>query len=114
MPTYDDLLLRVDEQVPGFGGMFIDSDGWLAVYLLDVSQLAVTSAAIESVFGSNRVPAAGGRAVPGPYPVSQLKGWRERAVGLLTTPGVTAVDLDEGKNRVMVGIEVADRMGVVS
>jgi hypothetical protein len=114
MPTYDDLLLRVDEQVPGFGGMFIDSDGRLAVYLLDVSQLAVTSAAIKSVFGSNRVPAAGVRAVQGQYSVSRLKGWSERAVGLLTTPGVTAVDLDEGKNRVMVGIEAADRMGVVS
>jgi hypothetical protein len=114
MPTYDDLLLRVDEQVPGFGGMFIDSDGRLAVYLLDVSQLAVTRAAIESVFGSNRVPAAGVRAVQGQYSVSQLKAWSERAAGLLRTPGVTVVDLDEGKNRVMVGIEAADRMRVVS
>jgi hypothetical protein len=114
MPIYDDLLLRVDERVPGFGGMFIDSDGRLAVYLLDVSQLAVTRAAIESVFGSNRVPAAGVRAVQGQYSVSQLKTWTERASGLLTTPGVTVVDLDEGKNRVMVGIEAADKMRVVS
>ena len=73
MPTYDDLLLRVDEQVPGFGGMFIDSDGRLPVYLLDVSQLVVTRGAIESVFGSNRVPAAGVRAVQGQYSISHPK-----------------------------------------
>ena len=35
MDRYDDLLVRVEQQVPGFGGMFVDREGRLAVYLLD-------------------------------------------------------------------------------
>ena len=54
--TYDDLLVRVDEQAPGFGGMFIDADGRLAVYLLDTSQLRATRTAIDAVFGSSGLP----------------------------------------------------------
>jgi hypothetical protein len=102
--TYDDLLVRVDEQAPGFGGMFIDADGRLAVYLLDTSQLRTTRAAIDAVFGSSGLP-ADTRAVQGQYSVSQLKTWTERANGLLEMRGVTLVDLDEGKNRVTVGID---------
>ena len=56
--TYDDLLVRVDEQAPGFGGMFIDADGRLAVYLLDTSQLRATRAAIDAGLRIER-PAGG-------------------------------------------------------
>jgi hypothetical protein len=114
MPTYDELLLQVDKQAPGFGGMFIESDGRLAVYMLDTTRQAVTRAAIELVFGKDRVPAAGMRAVKGQYSISQLKGWADRAGRLLTVPGVTIVDMDEGKNRVVVGIDSADRTRAVS
>jgi hypothetical protein len=31
MERYDDLLVRVEQQVPGFGGMFMDREGRLAV-----------------------------------------------------------------------------------
>jgi hypothetical protein len=113
MQTYDDLLVRVDERAPGFGGMFIDSDGRLAVYLLDTKQLAAARTAIEAVFGSSRVPAAGVRALQGQYSVSQLKTWTERTGALLEIPGVTIVDLDEAKNRVTVGIEEGSRTKAV-
>jgi hypothetical protein len=103
--TYDDLLVRVEERAPGFGGMFLDSDGRLAVYLLDTSQLRTARLAIESVFGSNRIPAAGIKALQGQYGVSQLKAWTSRAGRVLGMPGVTIVDLDEGKNRVTIGID---------
>jgi len=109
MQTHDDLLLQVDKQAPGFGGMFIDPDGRLAVYMLDISRLTATRAAIESVFGSSHVPAAGIRAVQGQYSISQLKPWTERAGRLLATPGVTIVDLDERRNRVVIGIDRANR-----
>lgn len=105
METYDDLLVRVDERAPGFGGMFIDLDGRLAVYLLDTRQLPAARSAIEAVFGSNRVPAAGVHALQGQYTVSQLKAWTERAGAVLKMPGVTLVDLDESKNRVTIGVE---------
>jgi hypothetical protein len=103
--TTDDLLVRVERRAPGFGGMFIESDGRLAVYLLDTKQLGAARSAIEAVFGSSRVPAAGVRALQGQYAVSQLKAWTERAGTVLEMPGVTIVDLDEAKNRVTIGVE---------
>ena len=109
MRTYDDLLLEVAKQVPGFGGMFIDAEGRLTVYLLDTTQLPAARSAIELVFGSSHVPAAGIRALQGQYGISQLKAWAERATALLSTPGVTAVDLDEARNRVTVGIDDRSR-----
>jgi len=113
METYDDLLVRVEERAPGFGGMFIDPDGRLAVYLLDPSQLRTARSAIEAVFGADRVPAAGVRALQGQYTVSQLKRWTERAGAVLEMPGVTMVDLDEAKNRVAIGVEDDSRTRAV-
>ena len=105
METHDDLLVRVEQQVPGFGGMFVDREGRLAVYLLDMSQLGAARAAIEAVFGIDSIPPAGVRAIQGQYGVSQLKAWSEMATAILELPGVTAVDLDEARNRVAIGIE---------
>jgi hypothetical protein len=113
MERYDDLLVRVEQQVPGFGGMFIDREGRLAVYLLDTSQLGAARAAIEAVFGVDAIPTAGVRALQGEYLVSQLKAWSEMATGLLELSGVTAVDLDEASNRVAIGVEHKSRMPAV-
>lgn len=112
MATHDDLLVRVDEQAPGFGGMFIDADGRLAVYLLDTSTLPATRKAIDAVFGSSGLP-ADSRAVQGQYSISQLKSWTDRANALLEMDGVTMVDLDEGKNRVTIGIDSDSRSKAV-
>lgn len=105
METYDDLLVRVEERAPGFGGMFISRDGRLAVYLLDPSQLAVARSAIEAVFGPKRVPPSGVYALKGQYTVSQLKQWTERAAEMFEMRGVAMVDLDEAENRVAIGLE---------
>jgi hypothetical protein len=105
MESYDDLLVRVEEQAPGFGGMVIDPDGRLAVYLLDPSQLAAACSAIEAVFGADRVPEAGVYALQGRYVVSELKRWTALATPVLGLSGVTAVDLDEASNRVAIGVE---------
>jgi len=113
METYDDLLIRVERMAPGFGGMFIDPDGRLAVYLLDTAQLPAARSAIEAVFGSSRIPAAGLRALQGQYTVSQLKAWTDRATALLEMPGVILVDLDEAKNRVTIGVEDEPRRRAV-
>jgi hypothetical protein len=113
MDHHDDLLIRVEQQAPGFGGMFIDRDGRLAVYLLDKSELGAARTAIEAVFGVDAVPATGVRALQGQYVVSQLKTWTEMAAGLLELPGVTAVDLDEARNRVAIGVEHKSRMPAV-
>jgi hypothetical protein len=105
METHDDLLLRVERAAPGFGGMYVDDDGRLAVYLKDRAQLPAARAAIEAVFGAGRIPAAGVHAVAGQYTMSQLAAWTRRAGRVLSLPGVVFVDLDEARNRVAVGVE---------
>jgi len=111
--NYDDLLLKVEQRVPGFGGMFIGEDGKLCVYLLDTSQLAAARLAIATVFGPQRVPSAGVRALKGQYTISQLKQWAERAQSVFEIRGVTMVDLDEAKNRVAIGVEDDSRVAPV-
>jgi hypothetical protein len=105
MQTHRDLLVLVEEKVPGFGGMFLGEDGRLVVYLRDPKRVEDVHAAIESVFGRSHIPAAGIRAVRGQYSVSQLIRWSERANELLETAGVAAVGLDETRNRVLIGLE---------
>ena len=113
MESYDDLLIQVERKAPGFGGMYTAEDGQLVVYLLDPSTLNTARSAIESIFGHSIVPAAGVRSIKGRYIVSQLKGWADRATELLAKPGVVAVDLDEARNRVTIGLEkTANKAGV--
>jgi hypothetical protein len=110
--THDDRLIRVEKLAPGFGGMFVDPEGQLAVYLLDTTQLAATRSAIETVFGTD-LPTSRMRAVQGQYVISQLKEWSERAIAVMRLPGVTIVDLDEAKNRVTIGVEEKSQIAAV-
>jgi hypothetical protein len=110
METHDDLLLRVERAAPGFGGMYVDEVGRLAVYLKDPAQLTAARAAIETAFGPGTIPAAGVHAVPGQYTMSQLAAWTRRANRVLSLPGVVFVDLDEARNRVAVGVEDNSRI----
>jgi len=113
METHDDLLLRVERAAPGFGGMFIDRDGRLTVYLMDSAQLPAARAAIESVFGSGVIPAAGLRAAAGQYTVSQLAAWTQQAARVMELPGVALVDLDEVRNRVAIGVDDSSKAQAV-
>jgi hypothetical protein len=113
METHDDLLLRVERAAPGFGGMFIDRDSRLTVYLMDGAQLPAARAAIESVFGQAIIPAAGLRAAAGQYTVSQLAAWTQQAARVMELPGVTLVDLDEARNRVAIGVDHRSRTQAV-
>ena len=113
METHDDLLLRVERAAPGFGGMYVDKDGQLAVYLTDSSRLPAARAAIVAVFGPAAVPAAGMRAVAGQYTLSQLAAWTKRATRVMELPGVVFVDLDEAQNRVAIGVDDSSRTEAV-
>ena len=103
--TIDDLFAEVAKQVPAFGGMFIDSQGHLSVYLLDPTQKAAAESAIASIFGKDRIPVNGILVLQGQYGFLQLKEWFDRANALLAISGVTLVDIDESKNRLKIGLE---------
>jgi len=78
---YDDLLLRVAQRVPAFGGMFFGFEGRqytgvLYIYLLDPSQKEAATQAIISIFGPfypDLLPPREVRMLPAQYSFLQLK-----------------------------------------
>ncbi len=127
--TLDEDLLKIAQQVPGFGGMYIDEDGVLNVYMLEepadaaamVERRAQLEKTLSAVYGADflargrleRVdpdaePTAAApltiKIVKGAYDIPQLADWRRKADGVLAIDGVVFTDLDERSNRLKVGI----------
>lgn len=111
--SYDDLLAEVARRHPGFGGMFINEAGGLSVYLLDPAQGAAAETAIAAVFGPERVPQGGIRVLNAQYGFLQLKEWYDRLGAVWEIPGVAFTDIDEGRNRLAVGLERIAQRGLV-
>lgn len=115
--TIDDLFAKVARRVPAFGGMFLSDDGQvLQVYLTDLKAEVVSAveAAIAAVFGSESIPQGGIRAIRGQYGFLQLKGWHDRMyMVLLTLPGVTLTDIDDARNRLLIGVEKMEMLELV-
>ncbi|MEM4413920.1 MAG: hypothetical protein QXD59_06560, partial [Candidatus Caldarchaeum sp.] len=95
--TYDDLLLRVAQRVPAFGGMFFGFEGRqytgvLHVYLVDPSRKEAAIQAIVDVFGPlypDLLPPREVRMLPAQYSFLQLKEWLDRMNILHNLPEVT-------------------------
>ncbi len=127
--TLDEDLLKVAQQVPGFGGMYIDEGGVLNVYMLEepadaaamLERRAQLEKTLSAVYGADflargrreRVnpdaePTAAAplaiKIVKGAFDIPQLADWRRKADGVLAIDGVVFTDLDERSNRLKVGI----------
>jgi hypothetical protein len=87
-------------QIPGFGGLFYDAEGRPNVYLLDPE--GAGAAAVKSL-GSDVVVRRGD------YEFERLAGWRLELRPLLAMPGVVSLDADEGRNRVVIGVDASSR-----
>lgn len=108
---------QLDREIPGFGGFAFDRTGNLHVYLMnprDHQALGLARAALaRDVRGYRRGPRNPGR--PGSivvhqadYTFGQLRAWRNvGGTAALLVPGVTFVDLDESRNRIVVGVRPA-------
>jgi hypothetical protein len=120
--TLDDQFVRVAQLVPGFGGMFFDRDGTLNVYMADHAERVGAQAsearrarleeALTMVFGTEfiRQGVSAGQQpqiniLDGNYDVLRLVEWRKGLDRALTVPGVVFTDLDEGQNRLKIGVE---------
>jgi hypothetical protein len=102
--TLDDLFARVAHSEPGFGGMFLAKDGSLEVYLLDPGQKHAAVKAIRTVFGRKTVDRPL-HVLHANYSFLRLKQWHDRhRIGTLAIPGVVLTGIDEGKNRLQVGV----------
>jgi hypothetical protein len=112
--TLDDLLAEVAARVPGFGGLFLGPTGTLHIYLVDERLARAAQGAIAAVFGPARMPLGNVQILPGQYSFLQLKAWHGRIIPeVLGLPGVILTDIDEGENRLRIGVEVHALQGGV-
>ena len=90
----------VAQQVPGFGGYFIDETGAPTVYLTDPSRRADAAAALAGFLSSFGWTASDLRVRQARYDYQQLDNWYRAAWPIaLAVSGAVSTDLDEGRNR---------------
>jgi len=118
--TLDDQLARLAERIPGFGGIFLDENGRIAVYLVEgeVTTLSVREigATIARTLGWDepRLRAGAIRILPGQYSFRQLKEWNDQLFPhVFEIEGVTLTDIDEARNRLRIGVESEEAAEVV-
>jgi hypothetical protein len=104
--TIDDKFARVAKKHPGFGGMFIDAEkDTIYVFLLDGDLDAVVKE-LKRVFGEDTLPQSKAKALKAKYSFSQLKEWHDQIVRqVFGIRGMTLTDIDDGENRLTVGVE---------
>ena len=109
--SHDDLLLEVSVSIPDFGGMYLSKDNRiLNVYVLagkeDVLDTEEVKRAIEAVLKADATSRRELRLVPAQYSMSQLYGWYQQMQDdIWGISGVITTDLNEGRNRIEIGIE---------
>jgi hypothetical protein len=94
--TIDQEYARIAEQVPGFGGLYLDERGTTHVYLQDLSRA-------REVYGlGERVEVH-----QGDYDFRDLYAWKSEVRELLSRPGMVSLDIDETRNRLVIAAEPA-------
>ncbi len=111
--SVDDLLASVGEQVPAFGGMYVDEgSGNLYIWLTDQGQsLSSAARALQGVLGDRSLAGLTPVALPAKYTFIQLKAWSDAMAPVLSIPGVVSTDIDDRNNRLSVGVEDPDQQG---
>lgn len=108
----EDDVLRIENALPGFGGMFQDSAGNLTLYTPRGVAPGVIKAALAQVAptlhlgASVRAHLAGAqglRFIDADYPFSQIVAWQSAFASRVTPrTGILGLDADEGKDRLRV------------
>jgi hypothetical protein len=95
--SLDDEFSQLAEQVPGFGGLYLDADGTTHVYLTDLSR-------------AGEVQDLGKRVAvePADYDFRDLHAWKQALRQLLAQRGALSLDIDENRNRLLFNVEMAD------
>jgi hypothetical protein len=108
--------LAVAQQVPGFGGYFIDESGAPTVYLTDPGRRPEAEAALAGFLASFGWTSADLRVRQARYDYQQLDTWYRAAWPIaLAVSGAVSTDLDEGRNRLrFTGVNGSAVSGIVS
>jgi hypothetical protein len=92
-------------QVPGFGGMVRDAHEGATIFLVDPTRMHAAETAAHNYANGLQRPIKGPiRFVPALFDWRQLFIWRRSIDELLVHPGVVLTDIDESRNRIVVGI----------
>jgi hypothetical protein len=105
-------------EVPGFAGFYLQDDGTPVVLLTDPAQRGAAQRYLATEFAlARRGRHAGAPQQPlfvkAAYDFAQLKGWAEQLEPLLQRGDVYLVDVDEVRNRVLLGVADATATGAV-
>ena len=108
-PTPNDTPTPPPLEEAGFGGLFVDPDdkSILYIYLVNPSQAAAEEAARRYASRDRMEKIREVRPLQAQYTLGQLGKWYNNELieaGPLSLPEVTLTDLDEGKNRIEVGV----------
>ncbi len=95
-PTLDEEFLKIAGEVPGFGGFFYDAEGVANVWLVDLAQATAF-----------RLEGAPVRFLPAQYDFRELAGYRDELAKLMSRRDAVLLDVDEARNRVRFGVDVA-------
>ena len=120
--TRDDKLLAIAEEVPGFGGVYVDPDQQEVLYVYlqnpdDTEQVTLVQELIEEKFPGT-VPESGIQAIQGDYSIIQLNMWYDDlrsalAATDLMEEGLSMTDMEEDKNLLEVGVESNEYVSAV-
>jgi hypothetical protein len=95
------------EEVPGFGGYYLDETGRVNIQLKNPGQRDRALAALSRAFARDRAHGGRGgpdvanhRVIQARYDYIELKGWRDRARELFGMKGLHLLEIDDVRNRV--------------
>jgi len=106
-PAGDEELVRIAQQVPTFGGFYVDEDTQkLYVWLTDQGQsLPAAVQAILNTRGYSDLAHLTPVALAAQYSFTQLHAWHQQMGEVWTADGVVFTDIDDIYNRMTVGVE---------
>lgn len=116
--TQDDSLAEIAMQVPGFGGVYVDPDGTMQVYMrgqkgpMDEALMTLLDTVITSEVGrGKRLSHKGMEIREAKYDFLELHSWhKQMSPSMLEIPGVVFTDNDETTNRLRIGVTDSRRM----
>lgn len=92
--SIDRELALMNAEIPGFGGLFYDREGFANVFLTDPGD----ARALDQLGPDVRV-------LKGDFQFVELRAWRhELRSAVLGLPGVVTLDVDEATNRIRIGV----------